>query len=275
LRWKESYTSLLFVAPAVVYVAIFSVVPTVQAVYGSFQTGITHWTLSNYNTLIFFGLNSAIVNTIVVSFGALGLQFVLAFIMAAIMISTFRGHRLFTVLAILPWGVATVVAAFSFSNIFMPTGGYANSLLQAIGMHPVNWYSTYPLQIFILIVSDSWKNTPIVALIILAGMSGISPEIYQAASMDGAGRVQRFFRITLPNLRNFIVIALVIRGISEFNIFALPLALVGTRPPLLTTLTYQFYSTTTTVGESYAAATVLLAFILAFAIVVMKMRRPT
>lgn len=273
MRWKESYTSLIFIAPALVYVAVFSVIPTIQAVYGSFQTGTTHWTTANYQQLLFFGLNNAIVNTIVVSFGALGIQFVLAFIIAAIMKVEFKGHRAFTALSILPWGVATVVAAYSFSNIFRSSGGYANSLLQLVGLHQVNWFSTYPLQVFVLIVSDSWKNTPIVALIILAGMTSISPELYQAAAVDGAGRVQRFLRITLPNLRNFIVIALVIRGISEFNIFALPLALVGTRPPLLTTLTYQFYSTTSTVGESYASATVLLTFILVFALFVMRLRR--
>lgn len=273
MRWKESYASLLFVAPAVIYVAIFSVIPTIQAVYGSFQTNIIHWTLFNYQALAYFRLSNAIVNTFIISLGALGLQFVLGFVIASIMSSQFRGHRLFSVIALLPWGVATVVAAFSFSNIFMATGGYANSFLRLFGVAPVNWFGSFPSQVFVLIVSDSWKNTPIVALIILAGMSSISPELYQAASVDGAGRVNRFFHITLPNLRNFIVIALVIRGISEFNIFALPLALVGTNPPLLTTLTYSVYENTTIYGEAYAAATILLAFVLAFAVFVMRLRR--
>jgi trehalose transport system permease protein len=76
-------------------------------------------------------------------------------------------------------------------------------------------------------------------------------------------------------LRNFIIIALVIRGISEFNIFALPLILVGYNPVLLTTLTYQFYSTTSSVFYSYAASTVLLAFVLAFALIAVRFRRGT
>lgn len=276
MRWKESYTSFLFIAPAVIYIAFFSVIPTIQAVYGSFQTRLGAWTLANFQSLVFFGLGSAVINTIVVSFGALALQFVLAFIFASIMKSQFRGNRPFTVLTIIPWGIATVVAAFSFSNIFnpfTPSGGYANSFLHLFGIAPVSWYSSYPLQILVLIISDSWKNTPIVALILLAGMTSISPELYQAASVDGAGRVKRFFYITLPNVRNFIVIALVIRGISEFNIFALPLVLVGTNPALLTTLTYNFYTTGSGLGESYASATILLAFILVFALVALKLRR--
>lgn len=276
MRWKESYTLLLFVAPAVFYILIFSVIPTAQAVYGSFQSRLGVFTLSNYQGLVFFHLSNAIINTIIISFGALGVQFVLAFIFASVMKTQFRGNRAFTVLAIIPWGVATVVAAFSFSNIFnpfTPLGGYANSFLHLLGIPAVNWYSSYYLKVLVLIISDSWKNTPIVALILLAGMTGISPELYQAASVDGAGRVRRFLYITLPNVRNFVIIALVIRGISEFNIFALPLVLVGTKPVLLTTLTYNLYSTASGLGESYASATILLAFILAFALVALRLRR--
>ena len=275
MRWKESYTSLLFILPAVVYIAFFSIVPTVQAVYGSFQSRLGALTLANFQSLFFLGAGDAVVNTLVISFGALALQFVLAFIFASIMKTQFRGNRPFTVLTIIPWGIATVVAAFSFANIFNPfdpLGGYSNSFLHLLGVSPVNWYSSYALEVFVLVVSDSWKNTPIVALILLAGMTGISEEIYQAAAVDGAGRVRRFLFITLPNLRNFIIIALVIRGISEFNIFALPLVLVGTNPPLLTTLTYSLY-TSNIPGEAYAASTNLLAFILAFALVALRLRR--
>lgn len=275
MRWKESYTSLLFVAPAVAYIAYFSIVPTLDAVYGSFQTPLASWVLTNYSELVFFGLGDAVINTLVVSFGALAFQFFLAFVVAGILTKEFRGKKTFTTIFILPWGVATVVAAFSFSNIFTTSGGYMNSLLQLLGAQPVNWYSSYASKVFVLIVSDAWKNTPIVALILLAGMTGISEEIYQAASVDGAGPVRRFLFITLPNLRNFIIIALVIRGISEFNIFALPLVLVGYNPILLTTLVYEFYSTSPSIGEAFAAATILLAFVSVFALVAVRMRRST
>lgn len=274
MRWKESYTSLLFILPAVAYIAYFSIIPSITAVYQSFQTPIKSWVLSNYQGLQFFGLGSAIVNTIVVSFGALAFQFFLAFIVSSILTKEFKGKKAFMTLFIIPWGVATVVAGFSFSNIFQVSGGYMNSFLALLGIHSFNWYSTYASRVFVLIISDAWKNTPIVALILLAGMSGIHDEVYQAASVDGAGPVRRFFYITVPNLRNFIIIALVIRGISEFNIFALPLILVGYRPVLLTTLTYQFFSGSS-IYYSYAAATILLAFILVFALVAIKLRSST
>jgi trehalose transport system permease protein len=273
LRWKESYTSLLFVLPAIIYIAYFSVIPTLTAVYESFQTPMRSWVLTNYQGLEFFGLGNAIINTVVVSLGALAFQFLLAFIVAGILTKQFRGKKVFTTIFIVPWGVATVVAAFSFANIFTTSGGYMNSFLQLLGMQPVNWYSSYALKVVVLIVSDAWKNTPIVALILLAGMTGISEQIYQAAAVDGAGPARRFLFVTLPNLRNFIIIALIIRGISEFNIFALPLILVGYNPVLLTTLTYQFYSTTSSAFYSYAASTVLLAFVLAFALIAVRFRK--
>ena len=273
MRWKESHTSYLLIAPAIVYLLYFSLYPTLAAVIESFQTPLSSFTLANYDGLIFFGLTNAIVNTVIVSFGALGFQFFLGFIIAGVLAREFRGKRAFAAITILPWGVATIVAAFVFSNIFKASGGYMNSFLELFGLPPVNWYSTYSIDFLVLILSDSWKNTPIVALILLAGMTGISPELYKAAAIDGAGPVRRFIYVTLPNLRNFVLIALVIRGISEFNIFALPLVLVGFNPPFLTTLAYEFYSATVSLHYSYAASTILLGVVLVFALVAVKLRR--
>ncbi len=276
LRWKESYSPILLVSPAIVYILYFSIYPTLTAIYESFQTPLSSNTLSNYQGLIFFHLTNAIANTLIVSFGALAFQFFLAFIIAGLLAREFRGKRAFLTIVILPWGVATIVAAFVFSNIFPvspPFGGYMNSFLALFGLPPVNWYSGYNSKVLVLILSDSWKNTPIVALILASGMTGISQEIYNAAALDGAGPIRRFLYVTLPNLRNFILIALVIRGISEFNIFAIPLVLVEYNPPLLTTLAYEFYSSTSSIYYSYAASTVLLAIVLVFALVALKLRR--
>lgn len=269
---KEKYIPFLFLLPALLYVAYFSFYPTASAVYQSFQTPHAHFVLSNYKGLLYFGLSEAILNTLFLSAGALAIQFAVAFVVSSVLIREFRGKSVFTALFVIPFGVATVVAGFSFSNIFATTGGYANSLLRIFGLPPLNWYSSWGMDMLTIMVSDSWKNTPIVALILLAGMTSISPEIYKAAALDGAGPLRRFIHITLPNLKGYIAIALVIRGVSEFNIFALPLILVGYRPVFLTTMTYEFYSTTASVYYSYAAATVLLAFVLAFSLLVIKMR---
>ncbi|MEM0288077.1 MAG: sugar ABC transporter permease [Nitrososphaerota archaeon] len=272
MKWQEKYTTALFILPAVAYIVYFSFFPAASAVFGSFQTPVSHFVLTNYLGLLNFGLPYAIMNTIVITAGALALQFGLAFVVALILRTQFKGKGIFSTIFLIPFGIATVVAAFSFTNIFATTGGYANSLLRVLGLHTMNWFSNWWLDMFTVILSDSWKNTPIVTLILLAGMSTIPEDIYHAASVDGAGAFRRFLYITLPNLRNYIAIALIIRGVSEFNIFALPLILLGYRPVLLTTLTYQFYSTTASVYYSYASATILLCFILVFFVVTMKLR---
>jgi ABC-type sugar transport system permease subunit len=108
-----------------------------------------------------------------------------------------------------------------------------------------------------------------VTLILLAGMTTISPDLYSQAMVDGANVIQRFFRITLPNMAGFIAIALMIRGISEFNIFAMALLLFPYQ--LLTTMTYSLYDTVNA-HPAYAGATILLGFVLIFATLIMFYR---
>lgn len=264
-RWKN----LAFIAPAVAYIVLISFLPTILAIRGGFQTNLAQWSTFNYTLIWQLRAGNAIVNTAVVTGLALLVQFILGFIVATVLTKEFFGKRTFSVLYLLPFGVATVVAGFVFQNIFTYKGGYANSLLIAMGVYhlfgitSINWLTSYWNATFSLVIADSWKNTPIVALILLAGMNSISPDIYNQALIDGAGPVSRFFRITLPNLSSYIAIALIIRGISEFNIFAMALLLY--RFPLLTVMTYGFFSGVGTYYEAYAAATLLLAFILVFA----------
>ena len=267
---EEKWKSVAFIVPAVAYMVILSFIPSIEAVLGGFQTRVSPFTTINYTELEQLGLSRAIVNTAIVTGLALLVQFILGFMIATVLTKSFIGKRSFSVLFLLPFGVATVVAGFVFSNIFTYTGGYANSLLTATGIYhffgikSVDWLSAYWNATFSLVISDSWKNTPIVALILLAGMNSISPDVYNQAYIDGAGPFSRFFRITLPNLSGFIAIALIIRGVSEFNIFAIAL-LLYTQFPLLTTMAYGFFNGGGTDYEAYAASTILLAFILIFA----------
>lgn len=273
--WKEQYTAYLLILPAIVYVSIFSFIPSIQAVYGSFQTNSKQFVLSNYQFL-FQGsdLRNAIYNTIVITIVALALQFVLALIIASILMKEFRGKKFFQIGFMIPFGIATIVASYVFGqdNIFAITGGYANTILHYIGLPQPQWMNpkSYIFNIMGLVIADSWKNTPIVALVLLAGMTTIPPDVYAAATVDGAGALSRFFRITLPNLSNYIAIALIIRGVSEFNIFAMAQFLFPHK--ILTTLVFSYHSYIGTLYLSYAVATVLLAFIIVFATFVLIYR---
>lgn len=267
---NQNLKYLFFTIPAIIYVGIFAFYPSFDAVYFSFLNSRGQFTLANYKELFYFNICGTILNTVIVTVGALFIQLFLGLAIASILTREFRGKRAFSTLTIIPMGVATIVAAITFSFIFQTTGGYTNSFLHLLHLPTVNWYANKYISLLVVMISDSWKNTPIVMLILLSGMLSIPKDLYYAAALDGAGPIRRFFHITLPNLKKFIAIALIIRGVSEFNIFALPLVLIGYHPSLLTTLAYELYSTTT-IYLSSAAAVILLAFISVFIILNIKL----
>ncbi|MCL4340989.1 MAG: sugar ABC transporter permease [Candidatus Thermoplasmatota archaeon] len=268
-KWKDSYTYFLFIVPALAYVLALSFYPAAEAVFGSFQTPTKHFVLSNYSAVISMGLVTSVVDTVIVSIGALIIQFFLALAIATILTKRFAGKGAFSTLIILPFGVATVVSGFIFSIVFSAVGGYANSFLVSLGIHPVNWYANRYSEMVIVMFSDSWKNTPLVALILLSGLTSLSPTLRESAMVDGAGPLRRFMHITAPNIKGTMAIAMMIRGVSEFNIFALPLILIGYHPILLTTLVYENYNlSSVTLYYSYAAAVFLLLFILVFSSII-------
>lgn len=267
---KRNLIYILMAAPALIYVIGLAIIPAITVVYDSFL-GKHGFTLANYLALPSYGLYGAIINTLIVSVGALIIQVFIALAIALVLVKPFVGKKFFSALIIIPLGISTVVSAFVFSVIFQAVGGYANSFLLFIGIHPVNWFSSTYSSLGVVMFSDFWKNTPLVALILYGGLSSISPSLYEAAATDGAGAVQRFRYITLPNLAPILSIALLVRGVSEFNIFALPLILVGYHPLILNTLIYENYSSLATRNISYAAATILLAIIMIYSVFVVKL----
>ena len=266
---KKHLVYFLFSLPAIAYVISLSIIPAFTVVYDSF---LVNGKLStrNYQALPSYGLYSSIGNTLIVSVGALLIQLLLALAIAMVMVKPFKGSKIFSTIIIIPFGISTIVSAFIFSLIFQNIGGFANGVLVFFGLRPVVWFSSSLSDLDIVMFSDFWKNTPLVALILYGGLSSVSPTLYEAASMDGAGPFNRFRHITLPAIAPLISIALLVRGVSEFNIFALPLVLIGYHPLILNTLVYENYSTLATRPISYAAATVLLSIIMVYAIFVLK-----
>ena len=266
---KKHLVYFLFSLPAIAYVISLSIIPAFTVVYDSF---LVNGKLStrNYQALPSYGLYSSIGNTLIVSVGALLIQLLLALAIAMVMVKPFKGSKIFSTIIIIPFGISTIVSAFIFSLIFQNIGGFANGVLVFFGLRPVVWFSSSLSDLGIVMFSDFWKNTPLVALILYGGLSSVSPTLYEAASMDGAGPFNRFRHITLPAIAPLISIALLVRGVSEFNIFALPLVLIGYHPLILNTLVYENYSTLATRPISYAAATVLLSIIMVYAIFVLK-----
>jgi trehalose transport system permease protein len=268
-RHKEQIIAFLFVVPALVYVGVFAFYPAFDTISLSFQTRILSFTYFNYQSNVQSGLYSWIGNTLWLTAGALALQFALALGIASILARTFRGKTAFATIMILPIGIATVVAGFTFQQIFPGTGaGYANSILANFGVGPYYWLNANWEALAVVAIADSWKNTALVVIILVAGYATIPRALYQAAAIDGAGPLRQFRYVTLPGLRGFIVMALLIRGAQEVNIFQLAYIMIGSSPQLLTVQVYLLYTSSGGLYLASAVSTVLLGIVAVFILLV-------
>jgi multiple sugar transport system permease protein len=128
---------------------------------------------------------------------------------------TLVGRRVVRTALLVPYGIITVVAAMSWRFAFDPTTGFVNDLL---GLHGA-WLAERGSAFFIIILTEIWKTTPFMALLLLAGLTLIPEDLLRAARVDGASAPQRFFRIILPLMRPVILVALLFRTLDAFRIF--------------------------------------------------------
>ncbi len=142
----------------------------------------------------------------------------------------------FRVVALLPWVVPDVVAGIVWKWILNPLYGVLNDLLMAarLASQPVEWLTHPTLASVSLILANVWRGFPFVMVILLAGLQGIPQELYEAASLDGAGPWARFRFVTLPGLRKVLVVALALDTIWEVRRFGLIQAMTGGGPGTLT-----------------------------------------
>lgn len=134
--------------------------------------------------------------------------------------------------ALVPWAIPTVVAALVWRFIFDTPGGVANALLVASGVVDAApaWFSD-PLAAWVpIVVADVWRNTPFMALLLLAGLHSIDPFVYEAAALDGAGPVRQLVRVTLPLLRPAMAAAIVFRSLDAFRVFDVIYVMTGGGP---------------------------------------------
>jgi ABC-type sugar transport system permease subunit len=150
------------------------------------------------------------------------LETILGMWMAFIMNRTFRGRGLVRAAILIPWAIPTAVTAKLWFFIFS-VSGIANALLNT----QILWTSDEWASRFAIIIADTWKTTPFMALLILAGLQLIPEEVYEAARVDGATTFQRFWQITLPLVKPALMVAVLFRILDALRIYDLPAILTG------------------------------------------------
>ena len=215
---------------------------------------------------------SALGHTLFFTVVTVALELFLGLALALTMNRAFRGRGLWRAAMLLPWAIPTVVAALVWRFLFDSQTGPLSPLLVRAGItaEPLVWF-IHPMLAWVpVIVADVWKTTPFVALLLLAGLQNIPHELYEAAEVDGAGKVSALFGITLPLLRPAILVALIFRTLDAFRVFDLVYVLTGGGPGTATEpiALYTFNALFQSLRPGYASALSVVVFLITFSIAI-------
>src|SRR5262249_39158051 len=212
----------LLCAPAVIVMLAVTAYPIVYAVYISLQRyilsapGLTKFVgLANYGAVLSspFWWHAFVV-TVIITAVSVAIELVLGMLLALLMYRTIFGRGTVRTIALIPYGIVTIVAAFSWQYAWTPSTGYLSALFN--NSAPLTKTGT---AIAIIILAEIWKTTPFMALLLMAGLSLVPEDLQKAAKVDGATGWQRFWRITVPLMKPAILVALLFRTLDSFRIF--------------------------------------------------------
>ena len=225
---RNPILALAFVAPALLFLAAILVWPLFSAFLLSLQNvrGVGtsgQWVgFENYRFILTSGAfwDSAGLSLVWVLANA-AVQTALALAAALILHQKFPGVRIARTWIILTWIVPTVVVVMIWRWLFSTSGGMINPILVQTGLidRPVGFFSTPETAFATLVFINSWRWFPFIALMMLAGLTRIPSDLYEAARIDGAGPVRRFTRITWPLLAPTLTVLLIIGTLLSFNVF--------------------------------------------------------
>lgn len=288
-RWfgPDYRLGFLFVAPIVVLVLSLVAYPFCYAVYLSMTQKYVGMPpvfvgFENYVRLTFDGFfQRAVYNSFIFTSSSVVFKLVLGMGMALVLTSNIRFRSFWTGVLLIPWVAPTVVTALNFLWIFDASLGVLNYLLvRVLGILPqgVGWLSEPGTAMASVIAVNVWRGFPFFGISFLAGMKSIPAELYEAAAVDGASALQRFRHVTLPGIRNIVIIVVLLSTIWTFNDFAIVYILTkggpGGATQVIPVFTYEMAFGAQRLGEAIAVALYMMPP-LAFVIIVLArhMRR--
>jgi multiple sugar transport system permease protein len=293
-RRRTTRIAYALLAPTILVMAAVVGYPIILSIFDSFQadahldqnTGFfvqggfagldnyAHWILQSCTTAAGTGACAAgnlgasfwdaMFNTFFFTIVTVTLETVFGLWMALIMNRGFRGRGILRAAVLVPWAIPTAVTAKLFYFIFA-TSGIVNTLLGST----IIWGADLWASRLAIIVADTWKTTPFMALLILAGLQLIPEDTYEAARMDGATTVQTFFRITVPLLRPALVVAILFRTLDALRMYDLPAILTGGgggKGDATTTLSILVVKEINNTAVNSAAALSTITFLVVFGV---------
>jgi trehalose/maltose transport system permease protein len=220
---EERRLGWMLCAPAVIAMLLVTAYPILYAIALSLQNldlrfpDETSWAgLSNYKAVLTSALWwQDVLNTVIIAAVSVAIELTLGMLIALVMYRAVFGRGVVRAAVLIPYGIVTVAAAFAWQFAFSPGTGFVDP---ALGIDKA-WFGGHISSLAVIIMAEVWKTTPFMALLLLAGLTTIDDGLYEAAKVDGASAVQRFFRITLPLMKPAILVALLFRTLDAFRIF--------------------------------------------------------
>ena len=218
----ERKTAYLLCAPAVLMMLVVTGYPIAYAIYLSLQkydlrfpAGKEFVGLSNYiEVLTSSTWWSDVFNTLIITVFSVAIELVLGMILALVMHRAIFGRGAVRATILIPYGIVTVVAAFAWKYAFASGTGFVH--IFGANTDP---FSSRPDSFVVIIMTEVWKTTPFMALLLLAGLALVPDELLEAAKVDGASAWQRFWRITVPLIKPAILVAVLFRTLDAFRVF--------------------------------------------------------
>lgn len=262
----------VLVVPALMLCMILIFIPAFMTIIGSFFTfGLTNqnWKWAGFGNYVRAFTDDvfwiALRNNMIIIFGSIIMQVGVGTLLAAILDRGIGfGSTFFRVIIFMPMVISVVAVALIWLIILDPNFGALNALVKSVGGVPpsLGWLGDPSISIWMVVIIAAWQHTGFMMVLILAGLQGIPKNLYEAAALDGARGLRAFWSITLPNLKNILILAILITTIGGFKVFDLIFVLTGGGPAnstqVLGTYIYQQAFSLTNMGYANAIAVVLL-----------------
>jgi trehalose/maltose transport system permease protein len=273
------------VAPAVIVMLAVTAWPMIQALYlSTFRYRLTSPDdkefigLSNYATVLtdpLFWQDTW--NTVLIMVITVSVELVIGFAFAMVMHRIVFARGVVRTSILIPYGIITVVSAYAWQFAFSLNNGWVNSWFSWLPWleQDTNWFGSHWPAMFAIMISEIWKTTPFMALLLLAGLSQVSEDMIEAAKVDGATWWQRLYKVILPNMRAAIMVAVLFRALDAFrifdNIYVMTRGAQDTASSSL--LTYQQVIEQMQLGLGSALSVLLFLSVLLLAFLIVKLFR--
>lgn len=266
---RSKWTGLSILLPGFCGVAFFSFLPFMDVIRSSFVQvvsgrfcGLENYRIVLHNRAFLLAVKNTLRFLLVCLPLLLGISLVLAFLLHAWQMAFHQKLRLLKAAYLVPMAIPAASLVLLWKLMF-DKHGFVNGILHLCGIHAVDWMNT-GAAFFVLVFSYIWKNLGYTMVLWLAGLSSISPDLYEAAEMDGAGRMTQFFKITLPLIRPLIFTIVVLSFLNSFKVFREAYLVAGNYPQedmyLLQHLFNNWFTDLSV--DKMAAGSVLLALVI-------------